>query len=279
MRTISDIFNEIGNAYIAVRGVQVLYGLDENKTFAEQFSPVSIESIIFYRVAYIVWTLESLFALFRQEIESLLSTKKPARLPWYKNMLLAFQKDYILPPDTDVYNVIDESAMVVKYAAAVEPSDSSKILIKIAGGDSLRDKLDDETAEQVRAYLRRIKPAGIRIDLVNEHPDAFICEIDIYYDAMLLADRVEESARKAIESYIENLPFNGEYSNVALTDVLQGIEGIIIPELKAAYSRPSHADYKPTLINAKRIPEAGYFRAYESGDITLNMIAYELLQD
>jgi hypothetical protein len=134
-------------------------------------------------------------------------------------------------------------------------------------------------AEQVRNYLNWIKDAGVRIDLVNLSADAFRCELDIYYNAMLLADRVEQAVRDAINAYIENLPFNGEYSNMALVDALQQVEGVVIPELTASYSKPFTGDFDYSLINAKRISEAGYFRAYDVEDITINMVAYELVQD
>lgn len=267
------------DSYIASAAIRNSYGLDASKTFEEQFSVVSIESVVFFIFATAVWTLERLFDIFRREVDDTLSMKKPHRLKWYRDKTLAFQQDYLLPVDSDIYPVIDEAAKVVKYAAAVETPDSSKLLIKIAGGGALRDKLPDDVAAQVAEYLQWIKDAGTRVDLINRSPDAYRCEIDIYYNAMLLADRVGEAVRQAINGYIENLPFNGEYSNMALVDALQGVEGVVIPELKNSYSRPSAGDFDYELINAKRIPEAGYFRAYDPGDITINMIAYELVQD
>lgn len=278
-RTINEIYGMIGEAFVSQAAVRTLYGLEEGKPFAGQFSPVSLEAILFYTVAVAVWTLETVFDLFRTEVESLVSARKPHRLKWYRDKTLAFQKDYLLPEDSDVYETIDEAARVVKHAVAVEPPDSSKVLVKIAGGDSLRDKLPEEAARQVAAYLSHIKDAGVRIDLVNLPPDAFRCEVDIYYNAMLLSDRVRDAVRAAITAYIENLPFNGEYSNMALTDILQQVEGVIIPELKAAYSKPAAGDFDFEPVNAKRIPVAGYFRANEETDIIINMIAYELVQD
>jgi hypothetical protein len=274
-RTIQQIKKEITDAWISDPAIRDKYELDASKTFEEQFSVVSIESILFFVVAASVWTLETLFDIHRNETENALSAMKPHRLKWYRDKTLAFQDGYLLPEDSDVYAVIDEAAKVVKYAAAVEPPDSSKILIKIAGGDALRDKLPEATAAQVKEYLDWIKDAGVRIDLVNLSPDAYKCEVDIYFNAMLLADRVRDTVRAAIVGYIENLPFNGEYSNMSLVDVLQGVDGVVIPELKAAYSKPQSGDFDFELINARRMPVAGYFRAYNDADIVINMIAYD----
>lgn len=242
-------------------------------------SASAIWRLMFYIVAFAIWSLETLFDKHKSDVDTELSNRKPHRLKWYRDKTLAFQEGYLLPVDSDVYEIIDEEAQVVKYAAAVEAPDSSILLIKIAGGETLRDKLPDEVAEQVRNYLQWIKDAGVRINLINESPDYFQCEFDIYYNAMLLPDRVETSVREAINAYIENLPFNGEYSNMALVDVLQNVEGVVIPELITSYSKPASGGLNYTLINAKRIPEAGYFRAYMSTDIILNMKVYELAEN
>jgi len=279
-RTILEIKTEITDRFINHPTIQTKYELDTSKTFDEQFSVVSLESIIFYIVAVSIWTIESLFDIFKAEVDTTLSNQKPHRLKWYRDKTLAFQKDYLLPLDSDVYEKIDETAKVVKYAAAVETPDSSRLFIKIAGEtNGLRDKLEDNIATQVFSYLQWIKDAGVRIDLINQSPDSFACEIDIYYNAMLLPDRVEAAVREAINNYIENLPFNGEYSNMALIDILQTVEGVVIPELKESSSKPAVGDYNFNPIEAKRIPDAGYFRAYKDSDIIINMKAYELVQD
>lgn len=278
-RSIASIKQEITDTFIAQQTIKQLYQLRDGKTFEDQFSVVSLESILFYIVAVSVWTLEKLFDLHKQEVNTTLSNKKPHRLKWYRDKALAFQKDYTLPVDADVYDNLDEKAQVVKYAAAVEPTDSSRLQIKIAGGDKLRDRLSDSEATQVYNYLQHIKDAGVRIDLINQAPDYFSCQLDIYYDAMLLPTDVETSVRDAINNHIENLDFNGEFSNMGLIDVLQTVQGVVIPELKESKSHSAISGFEPKEIEAKRIPEAGYFRVYDDADVTLKMIPYELVQD
>lgn len=279
-RTIAEIKQEQTDRYIQYPTIRTMYDLKDGKTFEDQFSIVSIESIVFYIVATAIWTLEKLFDIFKVEVETTLSDKKPHRLKWYRDKTLSFQKDHLLAVDSDIYTTIDEAAKVVKYAAAVETPDSSKLFIKIAGeANNLRDKLPDDVEIQVFNYLQWIKDAGVRIDLINQSPDHFKCEIDIHYNAMLLPDRVSDAVRKAITDYIENLPFNGEYSNMALIDALQVVDGVVIPELIESSSKPAIGDYNFAIINAKKIPDAGYLRAYKDTDIKINMIAYELVQD
>ena len=119
----------------------------------------------------------------------------------------------------------------------------------------------------MEAYFAEIKDAGVRIDVVNKEGDPFGCEVDIYYDAMLTPETVKTDCEAAIKSYIENLPFNGEYTNMALVDALQGVEGVKVVEFVGASTTDGAA------INARYVPDAGYFRV-DTDTLTLNMKVY-----
>ena len=202
---------------------------------------------------------------------------KPHRPKWYRDMVLAYMKDRTLIPDTDEYDTADmtdeeiTAARVVKHAVADESDDASLLTIKVAGEKGgRRCPLDAETESQLKAYIAEIKDAGVRTALVNIAPDRFNCELDIYFDPILLASAVESTCREAIQNYIENLPFNGEYTNMALVDQLQKIDGVRIPELRSA-TTVAAGESVVTAIDARCVPAAGYF---EMGDIKLNMKVY-----
>ena len=120
------------------------------------------------------------------------------------------------------------------------------------------------------AYISQIKDAGVRTALVNIDPDRFSCEADIYFDPLLLAANVETACREAIQNYVENLPFNGEYTNMALVDALQTVEGVRIAELHGA-TTVAAGETVVVPIDARCVPAAGYF---EMGDVKLNMKVY-----
>ena len=184
----------------------------------------------------------------------------------------------MLIPDTDRYDTTGMSedaiaaAKVVKHAVASESEDASLLTIKVAGEEGgRRCKLDTETERQLAAYIAEIKDAGVRPALVNADPDRFNCEVDIYYDPMLVAQTVETACREAIREYIENLPFNGEYTNMALVDELQKVEGVKIVEFKGASTSPA-GESITTAIDARTVPAAGYFVMQ---DVKLTMKAYD----
>lgn len=277
MRTIAEIKESMMTDFMHNNDLAKAYGFEVGTDFDGTFSRVSVESLLLYIVAAAVWVLESIVADYKSEVEHLIEAETPHRAKWYRDRTLRFMQGYELQQDTDRYDTegMTESeiarARVVKYAAASESPDSSILIVKVAGEkDGRRSPLDTETEREVAAYLAEIKDAGVRICLVNRKPDRFDCELDIYYNPVLLPSSVEENCREAIGNYIRNLPFNGEYTNMALTDALQVVEGVKIVELKAAYAQ-AEGNGKRDLINARYVPAAGYF---EERSITINMKAY-----
>lgn len=277
-RTITEIKDSIAADFMHNEDVARAYGFEPDESFSTRFSKVSIENLLFYIVACATWALECIFDRYREEVEQRIDQTMPHRPKWYRDKTLDFMKGKTLVPDTDMYDMSGmdageiEAAKVVKHAAAVENQDASVLTIKVAGEkDGQRCRLDDETEEQLAAYIAEIKDAGVRIALVNIDADRFNCEVDIYYDPMLIPGQVENVCREAIREYIENLPFNGEYTNAALVDKLQTVDGVRIPELKMA-STYGGSETEVVAINARYVPRAGYFVA---GELTINMVPYK----
>ncbi len=278
MRTIDQIKESIAADFMKNEAVADLFGFPAGDNFAAHFSKVSVVNLLFYVFASAAWVLERLFEAHKADVEARIEEILPHRAKWYKSKVLEFMKDKVLIPDTDRYDTTDmtaeaiDAALVVKYATADESRDASILTVKVAGdAGGVRCRLSDETETQLAAYLAEIKDAGVRINLVNREADTFNCSVDIYYNPMLLPENVRRDCEAAIRNYIENLPFNGEYTNMALIDTLQGVEGVKIAEFRQATAAAADA---PTLsaIDARHVPAAGYFRA---GQITLTMKAYE----
>lgn len=282
-RTINVIKKEITDSFIQNDTVIGMYDIDSAKSFEDQFSKVSIESIVFYVVAVAIWTLEKLFDLHRDEVTALLNASKPHRLLWYVQKTKAFQFGRALVTDSDAYDntgVTDEqieAERVVKYAAAVEQS--GRIIVKVAGsGTEGREPLAIDQKAALEAYLKEIKDAGVQVELINQLPNAFAATIDIYYDPMILSASLASLANggnpvlEAINDFIANLPFNGEYRNSALIDRLQSVPGVVIPELHL-----SSIDGAPVL--AKATPASGYMKIYNATDLILTAIAYDTISN
>ena len=259
--------------------VQKAYGFSAGERFSDKFSVVSVENILFYIVAVCSWVVESLIDAHKSEVDAALEALTPHRAKWYRDKVLAFMKGKPLAGESDIYDTSEmtaseiEAAKVVKYAAVSENAQTSIVTIKVAGEtDGRRSALDATTQQQLENYLREVKDAGVRINLVNESADRFKCALSIYYDGMLEVNTVAKAVLEAVQDYVENLPFNGVYSNMALVDAVQGVEGVKIAEVKSSSIMASGSDIW-TAINVRVVPHSGYMSA-ASSDVTLTMEEY-----
>jgi hypothetical protein len=288
-RTITEIKNEMTFEFIKDETVINSYGLDGDKTFDQQFSRASIESLFFYIMAFCIWTLECLFDAHSRELTELIDSKKPHRPKWYRDKALSFRFDRLLIPGDDVYELdgIDlqaiEGELVVKYASARDYA--GRVFVKVAGGSGTeKQKLTEEEEISLRDYFSQIKDAGVVVELVNKEAVHFRCEIVVYYSPLAFNEhgmRLSTGAfvvHDAVRDYVQNqIPFNGEYRNVELIDVLQKIDGVVIPELRSAcfFSDQSYDEGGIwTGISARCTPASGYFKIYEETDLVLNFKAY-----
>lgn len=276
-RSISEIKNGITSDWMNNGDVARIYGFERGTQFSTQFSRVSVENLLFYIVACSVWVLEKLMDSYRTEVETYIDSRKPHTPRWYRDKALAFMKGHTLYGDTDGYNTEGleeaeiEKASVIRYAAASESADASILTVKVAGETGgVRTPLDSETFRQFSVYMSEIKDAGVRLNLVNLPPDRLSVEVDVYFNPLLSSRNVETECRAAITRYIANLPFNGEYTNMALIDTLQQVEGVRIAELQTALYRAAGENVQ-TRVNARTKPVSGYF---EPERITLNMKEY-----
>ncbi|GHV13661.1 hypothetical protein FACS1894169_01140 [Bacteroidia bacterium] len=285
--TISEVKKQITDVFISNETVKNLYGLEEGKTFEEQFLPLSLESIFSYTVASAIWLIYAVIEQFKTDIQALLRNEKAHTANWYATRAKDFQFGCDLTVDTDSYDnsaLTDEqieAAKIIKFAAATETEDQSILFLKIAnenGGN--KQPVTDVQLIAFKAYLGRIKDAGVRISVINAQPDDLRLELDIYYNPLILGsdgsrlDGADETpVQNMIRDYVSNLSFNGLYVNQSLVDRLQTVEGIEIAELKGASSRYGD-QVNFTVINARSRPYAGYYKITDD-NLILNFIANE----
>ena len=277
-RNINDIKMEAARELMRNEQAAELYGFEPGTEFGEVFCAASVENILLYVWAVCAWTVEQLVGRHKEEVTAAVEEIIPHRPKWYRDKVLGFMEGKALEADNDRYDTAGmseaeiASARVVKHAVATESRDASLLTIKVAGeSGGKRLPLTGEQERQLKAYIREIKDAGVRTALVNMEADTFGCTVDVYYNAVLEPGSVQRACEGAIRDYIENLPFNGEYTNMALIDRLQGVEGVRIAELRDSTAQAAD-ESTTTRIDARITPKAGYFTP---GEIIINMKAYE----
>lgn len=287
MTTIADIKKLMTDPYITNEMVKQLYGLKDGLTFEDQFSAVSLENIIFDDVATALWVNQQLFEQHKIDISAILNEQMSGTANWYAWKAKQFQFGQELVFETDYYDNTGltseqiSSRQVVKYAAAVESLDKSILYLKIATeSNGNRQPLSAAQLTAFKNYLNAYQYAGVHIVVINDQPDHMKLTIDIYYDSQVLDEagkRLDGNAntpvQDAIRNYLKNLPFNGMYTNQALVDTLQVVDGVDVAEIKFAASRyGAYTEF--TEINAREIAHAGYYQISDA-NLILNFIPNE----
>ncbi len=285
MRTRAEIKTEMTSTFVANATVIATYGLDENLTFEQQFSLVSLENIFFDIMSFVVFLHEQIFTKHKSDVNTRLYNQKNGRLPWYRTMALKFQYGFDLIADTDNFdntNATDEeiaASKIVKYAAVNEAEAEPRIILKIAG--EVADELAPINTEQLQAfeaYVEEFKPPGIEVTVINFLPDRLWLNLTIYRDPLVL-DENGMSIRNgtypvqaAIQEFMKELPFNGEFIIQNFIDKLQQVEGVKIAHvnnIESAWIDEAADDYgQPESIPVKKIAESGYFKVVNFDNIT-----------
>lgn len=286
-RSTDLIKKEITDQFIGYPEIQTKYDLDTQKTFEEQYSKVSLESIIFYVSAYAIRALEVLFDTHKSEVNQVVDNERYGKLGWYEKMALLYQHGRQLIPGYDYYDnsglTADEieAERVVKYAAASELADG-QLALKLAKGETgALVALTSQELAGVSAYFNArggVKPAGVRVNCISMDADFLKIVSAIQFDALILdsegkrLDGTNDTpVLEAINNYLSSIRFAGEYSNMRLVDAIQAVDGVIIADLNAAWSKYSEFGY--VLIHSRYAPQAGFMQ-FDSASSIINYTAY-----
>jgi hypothetical protein len=241
-----------------------LYGLDGSKTYDEQFSDASLESVMIYIVATASAALENIFDYFRRDVSRMVEQERYGHKGWYEAKARAYQHGDNLPNDDDVYGVTDSEKQIIKAAWCGDGGNGIVDLkvAKIEGGEFSKPDNDEITGFTV--YINRIKPAGIFINVIAEDADLLGFTIDVYYNPMLMKHGGElisgggKPVENAIDSYLKSLDFNGEFVTMKLVDYIQQAEGVEIVEVKRV--QHNYLGYGWQNIDARQIPYSGFYK-------------------
>ena len=235
-RTVKDISQEIKEAFIANITLQEAYGLLPDKSFDDQFATSSIEAVLINIVASVIWLHESLWELFRKEMETLIDNSYVTSRPWYYQRALEFQNGDTLSFDESTYSfrypTVDESKRIVKNVAIREVTDNNVTKLKIYFSDERKQPLTGDVRTAFEDYMRQIGAAGTHYLFVSQVPDELRVHLHIYYDPFVLDSTGERLAsggkpvEETIENYLDSLEYGGVFYASGLVDMLQATEGV-----------------------------------------------------
>lgn len=268
-RSIKEIKDSMTSTFIKERAVISAYSLNVNKTFDQQYSSVSIESILFYVFAFAVWTLEKLFDSHTSEISTSIEQLEPHTLRWYVNKTKSFLYGYKLVNDADYYDTSNMSdsdiiaASLVKYAVATETN--TVVYIKVAGQDADFKPclLNTSVFSALESYINTIKDAGVSVKLRNEPADHIKISLVVYYNPTLMDVHGQLSdasmpVNVAVQQVITNLPFNGVFRNTDLLDAIKEIPAVEVCDIIYVKSKADNALEYVDVVGYNK-PYSGYY--------------------
>lgn len=266
-RSIDTIFNEIITAKEAESGLDFL-----NST-----SVTAIWRLWAYITATVMFTLETLWDLFKGEIEGIFATQRPGTLLWYRATCLAFRYGVglIVNNGRIGYSTDDSTPALLAQCSVREAADG--LVIKIAKDVSGElQPLSTEESNSFNAFISSIKYAGTPVRVVNSASNLLKIQLTIYYDPLIFkpnGERIIDSARtvdQAIESYLRNLPFDGRLKVTSLVDTIMNVEGVQDCHVTAISHK--YESYPYEIIEVSHIPESGYFKVDPIHPMTSTLI-------
>ncbi|TNE31827.1 MAG: hypothetical protein EP346_00045 [Bacteroidetes bacterium] len=229
-------------------------------------------------VAFSQYVLELIFDDFKKEVEEIVSAGTSQNLQWYRARALEFQYGHALELDTKeekfIYLNKDPNSLIVKNAATDEDSDNISIIMKVAKDG---EPLSAVEMDAFKAYMFKIKDAGMRVVYVSSEADRFKIELDVIYDptvlqadGSLILNPNVKPVELAINDYLTKLPFNGALIINKLVDELQQAEGVIDPDLNEVSAASDQGVY--SVVGRSYTPESGYFK-FDLDNSVINYIA------
>ncbi|MDR1848118.1 MAG: hypothetical protein LBR17_08420 [Bacteroidales bacterium] len=267
-RSYDNIRQEMTSMWMQRADIVERYNIQPSDTFDGRFRPVSVENIFLSIQAYAVLFLELVLDVFKSDIETTVAALHPHTIAWYIGKIKAFQYNDLLPQDSDIYDPIVEANQIVKYCSLVERQ--GYLYIKVAKQVSnLPEALTQDELNRLQTYINRIKDAGVYYEIVSRQADEFKCDLLIHYDPLqpITADTIKE----VINEYLQSMPFDGLYSNMALTDRLQTLPNVKVVEVLSAASKYGTNDWQN--IVSVYTPDSGYMSLNEEESV-ITLIPY-----
>lgn len=237
-RTIRQIKGAMTQQFMADSTIIERYGFEPGAAFEDTFSAVSLESIWFSIVASAIYMLESIFDVFRADVDAKISEAVVASIPWYHKISLEFQygDELVFDEKTQgfVYPVIDTTKQIVKFAACRDLGGMVYVLASKDDGSGNPTALSADELNAFASFLRQRKPAGVLLQAASSDPDEVQVSVTVQYDPQvltpagaLISDPSIYPIEDAIDEYLKGIVYGGALNKTKLVDAVQSAVGVV----------------------------------------------------
>ncbi|KKN24449.1 hypothetical protein LCGC14_0894740 [marine sediment metagenome] len=294
-RTISQIFDEIiveKETFSSLSGLTSPVVPDTAQDMLTELttaSKVAIWRLIFWMIAVAIFVHESLFDVFKSDVEKRALEIVPATTRFYVIESKKFQLGDMLVFLNDKFQYSDTTSIaaiakqIIKQASARDIN--QVVTIKIAKDDGAGglEKLTTVEKTAFEAYLNQFKIAGTKTIVISDDPDILKTAYTIQFDPLVMkadGSLIEDGTfpvQEAIDGYIEGLPFDSTFRVQDQTDAIQAARGVVnavADVVEAKFGTLSFSDIL-AVITETYLPNAGYLVTDPSPIVVLTPADYD----
>jgi hypothetical protein len=244
MTRIAELKKEITDNFISHEEIIEAYGLDTTKSFEEQFSKASLESIMFYNDAYRALLIEELFKHNLEMMDEKIRNQRVHTLGWYRTTALEFQYGKEFREDLAEYDnagmtdeEIEAQRIIKKCSVTKAETYEPTLIVKVHKADG---KLGANEKTAFEAYMADKADAGVHVSIISENADRLVLYVTIRYDAMLMDGNGmrfsdgKSPVQDAVKSHLNNLEFNGTFYPSMLEQEWMRQTGIRVATIRMA---------------------------------------------
>ncbi len=224
-RSIDTIYNII----IAAKDAETnLSGLNSMSTTA-------LYKLYAYIVAIATHTLEILWDAYKLDVDNKIMNGAYGSVRWWYNVCKMFQLGDQLSWINNNhfgYTIIDLNKQIISRVAVTEKN--GKVNIKVAKlVGSIVAELSVQELISFKAYIAKIKPAGIPVLVSSLSADKLKITFQVVYDPMILTSSglliIDNSdvIRQAVNEYLSGIVYGGSLNRTKLIDAVQLVQGVI----------------------------------------------------
>lgn len=235
-RTLDEIVQAIRADFVANITLTETYGLDQTKTFDEQFSKVSLEAILTYIVASAIYLHELIIDSKQTDIEAQIGAAYPFSPQWYHDQALLFQYGDSLAFDESTYKfnyaIVDSAKQIVQFVAIRQREIEGVTKLQVFAAKAEKVALSASELAAFTAYVQQIGAAGTHFEFISLNPDQLVINLTVTYNPQLidgigtlLADG-SNPVNDAVTDYLDGIKYSGKFNRTKLVDAIQEALGV-----------------------------------------------------
>lgn len=251
------------------------YGFTPGEDFDDTFSKVSIEAILLGIVATAIYLHEAIFDAFKTDVTRVVAEAMVPSTYYYRTRAKQFQPgvDLVYNETTQsfAYPSEDPTNQPITFAACRDLGTSVKLLVATSDVDGLPTAIDNTTLELFQAYMRKIKPAGVILNIFTLNPDDIkitatiqINRLLLNTDGTLVASPSIHPVEDAINAYLASIDFDlGVFNKTKCVDAIQRATGVVDVTLASVQAKKATASTYDTVSTNNYTAEAGCLKSVD----------------